>query len=242
MQIDIYYLHYWSGRAVSRAKRPDFFNFGDCLMSLMNSINKPLAHCNLRFTLVYDGTEEQFLDDPTCKELKNLSFDFNLKFIEGGNHLKGPRECVSFIREDQRNKKCDLIYILENDYLHSPDWIEKVVEIYSSNVNFDYLSLYDHPDKYSNHPQFFESYSKLKSKLFVTKTSHWRTSPSTCGSYLVKRKIFFQDYFLIKYLPDKYVSPIRALLRNRVLLTPIPGLSTHCIEGLLSPTIDWEKN
>jgi hypothetical protein len=29
--------------------------------------------------------------------------------------------------------------------------------------------------------------------------------------------------------------------RNRMVITPIPGLSTHCMEGLMSPTIKWDK-
>ena len=29
--------------------------------------------------------------------------------------------------------------------------------------------------------------------------------------------------------------------RDRFILTPIPGLSTHCVDGLLSPTIEWNK-
>ena len=29
--------------------------------------------------------------------------------------------------------------------------------------------------------------------------------------------------------------------RNKIVITPIPGLSTHCMEGLMSPTIEWSK-
>ena len=29
--------------------------------------------------------------------------------------------------------------------------------------------------------------------------------------------------------------------KNRFILTPLPGLSTHCMEGLMSPTIEWNK-
>ena len=29
--------------------------------------------------------------------------------------------------------------------------------------------------------------------------------------------------------------------KNRFIITPLPGLSTHCMEGLMSPTINWEK-
>jgi len=28
--------------------------------------------------------------------------------------------------------------------------------------------------------------------------------------------------------------------RNRFVFTPLPGLSTHCMNNLLSPTINWE--
>ena len=29
--------------------------------------------------------------------------------------------------------------------------------------------------------------------------------------------------------------------RERFVFTPLPGLSTHCMDGLLSPTINWEE-
>jgi hypothetical protein len=29
--------------------------------------------------------------------------------------------------------------------------------------------------------------------------------------------------------------------RNRFVITPIPGLSTHCMNYLLSPTINWKE-
>jgi hypothetical protein len=29
--------------------------------------------------------------------------------------------------------------------------------------------------------------------------------------------------------------------RNRFVFTPLPGLSTHCMNSLLSPTIKWEE-
>ena len=29
--------------------------------------------------------------------------------------------------------------------------------------------------------------------------------------------------------------------RNKIVITPIPGLSTHCMDGLMSPIIEWDK-
>ena len=85
-------------------------------------------------------------------------------------------------------------------------------------------------------------YDDLVSKVFTTTKHHWRTTPSTCGSFIINKKIFEEDYnehITINGDHDKFIY--LAQTKNRHILTPIPGLSTHCMEFLLSPTIDWEK-
>ena len=84
-------------------------------------------------------------------------------------------------------------------------------------------------------------YDNLVSKVFTTKTHHWRTTPSTCGTYIVNKKIFLEDFdvpFQMKGDHNKFLW--LAKNKNRFVTTPLPGLSTHCMEGLLSPTIDWK--
>ena len=100
----------------------------------------------------------------------------------------------------------------------------------------NYVSLYDHNDKY-----FLPMYDNLASKIFTTETRHWRTTPSTCGSYIIPKNIFIEDEDINTGGPgdhDKFLYLNST--KNRFVLTPIPGLSTHCMEGLLSPTIDWQ--
>lgn len=129
----------------------------------------------------------------------------------------------------------DLIYFLENDYLHCPNWLEKISELLNSPVHFDYVSLYDHMDKY-----IYAMYSDLRSRIFVTQNHHWRTAPSTCGTFLVRKKIFDEDIELwAREVQDHYQFEELSANKGRTLLTPIPGLATHCMEGYLSPTIDW---
>jgi hypothetical protein len=130
----------------------------------------------------------------------------------------------------------DLIYWIENDYLHVNGWVDKVTTLYSSFVGLDYVSLYDHNDKYIS-----SMYDELVSKVITTADHHWRTTPSTCGTYIVTRDIFDKDYDV----QSTYVGDHETFLwlnenRNRAVITPIPGLSTHCMEGLLSPTINWK--
>ncbi len=243
MIIDIYYLHYWSGRAVSRAGRPAFFSFKSCIDSLLFSLEDLPSDVKVRLNLIYDGSEEEFENDQSCALFKEKReyLGSNVLTINGGTQLKAWRILIDYIKYDQTKKYSDLIYILENDYLHVTDWVSKVKELFESNIQFDYLTLYDHPDKYSSQKQFNPIYKNLTSKLHVTETTHWRTTPNTCGSNLIRRTIFFSDFIIIKYAPDRYAGLLRRILKQRVLLGPIPSLSTHCVSNLLVPTIDWGK-
>jgi hypothetical protein len=134
----------------------------------------------------------------------------------------------------------DLYYILENDYLHTDEWVDEVLNLFQNFEGLNYISLYDHNDKY-----FLSDYENLASKIFVTNTRHWRSTPSTCGSYITTRKTFIEDYptHIGIDIPvgDHHKWIYLNNTKNRFIITPLPGLSTHCVNGLLSPIIDWEK-
>jgi hypothetical protein len=100
-----------------------------------------------------------------------------------------------------------------------------------------YVSLYDHGDKY-----LLPIYNNLTSKIFTSPTRHWRTTPSTCGSFIITKKLFKSDFDIHTTVSGDHNKFLELNSnRNRAVLTPIPSLSTHCMEGLLSPTINWEK-
>jgi hypothetical protein len=84
-------------------------------------------------------------------------------------------------------------------------------------------------------------YDSLVSKIFTTKTHHWRTTPSTCGSFILNKKTFDADYDIWSTaVGDHGTFLYLNEHRSRFVYTPIPGLSTHCMNELLSPTIKWE--
>ena len=163
--------------------------------------------------------------------------DVNLHLImDGGNDFASAMfsyKLAYSIVEDPN----DLIYFVENDYLHIKGWVNKITTLFNTYSNINYVSLYDHNDKY-----FLPMYDNLVAKIFTTENHHWRNTPSTCGTYIIKNSLFREDYDIHINLQgdhNKYLWLNEH--RNRFVLTPIPGLSTHCMEGLMSPTIDWSK-
>jgi hypothetical protein len=120
--------------------------------------------------------------------------------------------------------------------MHVHGWVEKLFELFSTYSGLDYVSLYDHNDKY-----FLPMYDTLVSKIITTNTHHWRTTPSTCGSFILTKQQFDRDFDILSTTEGDHNKWLWLNeFRSRFILTPIPGLSTHCMNGLLSPTINWE--
>jgi len=226
MKIHIFYRHYNTEKSNERGKvRPEWFNYERCFINLINTIKNN----NVDLHVIFDGNYK----DNFIKKYYNY---FTLHEINEKNDMGSFFKTCMIIKE-QNIKDTDLIYILENDYLHVDNWIKKVNEFFESNSYLNYLTLYDHLDKY-----IFNDYENLTSKILITKTHHWRTTPSTCGSFIMKKKLFDLDFDIQStFVGDNQKFIKLKKERNRDVISPIPGLSTHCSYDLLSPTINWEK-
>jgi hypothetical protein len=224
MKINIYYRHAVTNN--SGRYRPSWFSYEECFKNLLRTIK---GYDNINLTLAMDGDINQ---DFT----KNYQDKFTLFSTNYKSSLFSYRALLKYIKE-QPMESDELIYFLENDYLHTDNWVDEIINLFSTYSGLDYISLYDHNDKY-----FLPMYDNLVSKIITTKTHHWRTTPSTCGSFIINRKIFEEDYDV----QSTHVGDHNTFLwlnknRQRFVFTPIPGLSTHCMEGLMSPTVNWEK-
>jgi hypothetical protein len=224
MKIHIFYRHY-NIEGSDFKNRPQWFDFEKCFVNLLNTIEGK----NVDLHLVMDGNIEN-----------NFVKKYQDKYIL--HTIDAKSDQVSFWKTWEIAKQTlisekDLVYFLENDYLHVENWVEKIIELFSTYNNLNYVSLYDHNDKY-----FPEHIGNAVSNIYTTFTHHWRTILSTCGSFIVNKQIFEEDYIdntTIAGDHNKFVY-LNAT-KNRFVLTPIPGLSTHCMEGLMSPIINWEK-
>jgi hypothetical protein len=244
-KIHIFYKHIHSGPGKNR---PSWFTHEACFLNLLRSIeyskNIPI---DIELNVLFDGTQESYESDFIKKyyeeDLAGIGSNpirFNLQIFEGGSQrLAGLYLLDEIKRRDFRGG--DYVYILENDYLHNFNWIYYINQLISSEVPFDYISLYDHSDKYPYRDGFHEMHANLMSRLYVAGGRHWRTVPSTCYSFIVSVEKFNQDLDILS--SDLMDHQVFAELegRGRSVLSPIPGLATHCMTNLLSPCIEWKN-
>lgn len=223
MKIHIFYRHYNISKRDSKG-RPPWFDFENCFKNLLKTIQNE----NVELHVVFDG-------DIKDNWINNYSSKFTTHQIEANEDQKSFWKTWEIAKNTKINEN-DLIYFLENDYLHKKGWVDKIIELFNKYNLLHYVSLYDHNDKY------LPIYDDLVSKILTTDSHHWRTTPSTCGSFIVKKQLFDLDYDVhttTRGDHNKFIDLYNE--RQRLVITPIPGLSTHCMDGLMSPTINWEE-
>lgn len=228
--------------------RPDWFSYEMCFKNLVNSIlinsNMPL---DVYLNVIFDGSESDLnnnflkkMDSFFLENIKAKKINYSLVLFNGGSALSNWKYSLEYINKKNYSPN-DYIYMLENDYLHVDNWIFFLNELLESKIKFDYISLYDHKDKYPFHKGFHPMHANLNASLFVTEHRHWRTSPSTCGSFITSVRTFSSDMDVLNTeLMDHEIFD-RLSQKDRVLITPLPGLATHCMNDLLSPCIDWKN-
>lgn len=134
-----------------------------------------------------------------------------------------------------------IIYFLEDDYIHRPHWPHILREAFTI-PGIDYVTLYDHRDKY-----FFPQYTELKSKIFQTHSCHWRTTPSTTNTYamlfrtLKKHINIHRCFSLGRQVTADHDKFCKLAEEKAVLISSIPGFSTHAEPDYASPCVDWDK-
>lgn len=140
------------------------------------------------------------------------------------------------------------IYFAEDDYIYT----EKASSTIEEGLDIaDYVSGYDHPDKYVNttdsgdNPYIIEG-GEL-TRVIISKSHHWKHTNGFCMTFGAKVKTIKKDLEIIKFycqntIPNDF-GLFQELSRNhgRKLITPIPSVCTHGETKYLAPFIDWEK-
>jgi hypothetical protein len=133
----------------------------------------------------------------------------------------------------------DLIYFTEDDYLHRVGWGDLMREALCD-LKASYCTGYNHPDKFC-----LNSY-KPDTQLFVTRSSHWRTAPSTTNTYACLYSTLLKDIEvhkkhcdLVRGFTNDHNKFLELWSRQSSLVTAVPGFSTHCEQNCLAPCVDW---
>ena len=138
----------------------------------------------------------------------------------------------------------DIIYFVEDDYLHSEDTIiemifayEKLSTIFSKDLVLlpaDYPYLYSKDDA---------------TKIYLGEKYHWRLVSESLVTFMTSKKIIEENYSSLEKMgiewTDPWEKPLHEIYNSYPCLSPIPSLAVHCanINSIfgVSPLINLKK-
>jgi len=204
--------------ADNRKQRPDWFNKEKCLANCIKEF--PLKDNN--WIIIADSISKE-----TEKFIENLIDDsVNLIKINAGSNAKAFNVLLDTILELPDEGQ---VYMVEDDYMHLPGSQEALREAFS--LNCDYCTLYDHP----------------QNKVIEKINKDWVKIKTTTATFAVKIDKFKEDIDIFRKLCTKYSNYDFYIFnrlvetKGRILIAPVNGLSTHCLNGYLSKNINWER-
>ena len=234
-----------------------------CLNSLIKSLNLAkinFSNIDLEIIIVDHNSSSNDLS-----QIKNILKNINIKnsvislnLNDFKNEIKKINSKNEKVTENQLSNmanihkslllakdKCnDLIYFVEDDYLHQKEVISEMIYTYervSSQINSELILC---PTDY---PYL---YTKLDStNIFLGTSKHWRVIGETLCTFLTSKQIldkYWNSYIsMCKFEHYPFEKPLHEIYNKEYCLSPIPSLAVHCtnvnsIFGL-SPNTDWEK-
>jgi len=232
-QIEVFIRHcYYSKlQELPDRTRPSWFNKIKVFENFKNTLNPDLINYTIVYDEFYGSINKTFLYQ-----------EKNVEIIKCGNECDSFLETLKTIQSRNFDDE-QIIYLLEDDYLHRSGWSDIVLEGFALNPH--YLTLYDF--------DFFIAKGYL-CEIFTTPSSHWRAVPATTNTFACKYKTLIEDFEIHQkysingvkeeegfHFSKDYDKFWELQKQQRYLISPMPGWSTHCDENHISPIIDWKK-
>ena len=233
-----------------------------CLKSIVNSIKfseDELKKIKIKLTII-DFNSDQTIIDKFEAILNNNFFSYDIKKLEyekystqisGTNKENKPvtnnqKSNMSNIHQSiELSKTCDdLIYFVEDDYIHSVETIKEMILTYEKLSSLLNKELILCPADY---PYLYNEINK--SNIFLGEKRHWRSIKETLCTFLTSKDIVIKYWdsltSMCKLEHYPFEKPLHNIYEKELCLSPIPSLAIHCtninsIYGL-SPNIDWKQ-
>ena len=225
----------------------------------INSLIKSINHCQnelselkVKTVIIDDNSKIENLN-----KIKNLTENNNIELISLNHDKYKPTikqqkseqtfsNLASLLQsfEYGKNNGDDLIFFVEDDYLHTLTMLKEVIlsfERISSQLNTDiFVCPSDYPYNYMKHEN---------TNIFIGSHRHWRTIDKTLCTFLTTKKLIdkywenFHQNCLDRHDPfEKYLNKI---YQTETCISPIKSLSLHMTNVNssygLSPFIDYKK-
>ncbi len=231
------------------------------IKSLINSVkyDPQLEKINVQFKVIDHNSSDENLEKISTI-FKNSKVKYDLHKLDLSKYEKNIEKINERGEEVSHNQMSnmaninqsllesknsnDLVYFVEDDYLHKKEAISEMV--------FTYERLASQLDKEiiicpADYPYLYTQAELTQN--FLGRKYHWRKVNETLCTFLTSKKII-EKYW------DKYLSmcqkehapfekPLHQIYEKELCISPIPSLAVHftnvnSIFGL-SPNVDWEK-
>jgi hypothetical protein len=210
--------------------KPAYINNEGCLKNF----------CNVFYDYIYDiRIIADNCSDDTINMIKKYADPTNIERVSVG-HGAGTFNLA--LDKSLKYEDDEIVYFVENDYLHKQNSPQILKEGFDT--GYDYIALYDHPDKYVNGANPFVEDGGEVTRVVLTDNSHWKLTNSTTMTFAAKVKTLKEDESVLRsFTNGSYPRDFDMFLalreKGRGLITPIPGYSTHGETAWLSPLTDW---
>ena len=232
------------------------------LNSLINSLSfsKDLFNnINLDLVIVDHNSDQNIIDkmrlilSKQFFKSKIISLDLE-NFVKKINPINEKNEKVSLNQMSNManinqslllSKECDdLIYFVEDDYIHSKESIKEMILTYEKLSTLFKNELILCPTDY---PYLYIKTDN--SKIFLGNKKHWRTVNETLCTFLTSKVIINRYWEKLdnwcKFEHYPFEKPLHEIYEKEYCLSPIPSLAMHCtnINSIfgLSPNFNWKK-
>ena len=216
-----------------KKEKPDYINNENCLK------NATEVFKDASWLVIADNVSE-----PTKKMIrKYIEEDSDVEYVSVG-HGAGTFNLA--LDEALQYDDDEIVYFIENDYIHKPNSQKIIEEGFELGASF--ISLYDNPDKYLDPSKGGNPYCQggaEDTRVYLTDNCHWKITNSTTMTFAAKVSTLKQtESILRKYTTGTYPNDFHMFLdlrqNNQLLITPLPGHSTHGETAWLSPLTNWK--
>jgi len=177
---------------------------------------------------------DDFKKDINSKNEKNEKVTFNQM-----SNMSNIHQSLILAKETD-----DLIYFVEDDYIHSIHAIKEMIFTYEKLSSMLKTELILCP---SDYPYL---YSEIENaKIFLGNKSHWRSIKETLCTFLTSKQMVMKYWdeltSMCKFEHYPFEKPLHNIYEKEYCLSPIPSIAIHCtnINSIfgLSPNVDWKK-
>ena len=199
----------------------------------LEKILKIIAKINIKFEIIN-------LDLEKFKQIKILNK--NNPAIEKNMRATMASILTSF--NIAKEKSNDLVYFVEDDYIHKKETIIEMVSAYekiATELNRElFLCPVDYP----------YLYKKLdNSNILIGNNYHWRTVNESLLTFLTSKDLINKYWNELLLMAENehspFETPLHKIYEKELCLSPIPSLAMHCtnINSIfgLSPNMNWKK-